>query len=429
MKISIKNTILPFFIAIILSQAYSTVYLIGPVYLLTGLHIPGMIFILLIAASFFLLRSKVDQKQMLTKIMFTVIFCGIFLLLNGLTFHETWGVASLKSSIRIILLVLALYLSFLYFPTKKGVDQILKFHITITSTLLILSMSFIFLMGIDGFLDWGDAFMDQVTGRDEILWNMEVETVTGDLFPRLTHPGLNTINMAYSNLLGLIFIFYLKNTHFSGYYKKLIYIFLSIILTIGVLVTFARQAYLVLFLISCYRLFFLNVSIQKKFFFVIVILFMVIMINTFFPVIIERFLEPIYTLLQIDNNTVIPTSDRFSSTPHSLGIITANPLGISSEYYALSLGGMSGEHNLVLSTAIIHGIFVSFIIFYIYFYSLVKLLKANDGRLIYKDLLNELMILVSVALMFLPAIIMYTIIMCLVIMIFNMNNSDFKRLN
>ena len=76
---------------------------------------------------------------------------------------------------------------------------------------------------------------------------------------------------------------------------------------------------------------------------------------------------------------------------------------------------------------ILHGIFVAFIVFGIYLYLAVKVFRLRQSRVIYGDLLNELMIVAFVALFFLPAIIVYTSIMSLVIMILNMNHSDFDR--
>jgi hypothetical protein len=251
--------------------------------------------------------------------------------------------------------------------------------------------------------------MVSITGRGDILWNTSLDTSVGESILRLSPPGLNANNVGYSGVLAMILASSLiRSESYTG--KRYIFLRfsqgLSLLLILG---TFSRQSYLLLALIFLVQIFLTNLSLPRKLLFVFFCSVLIGAIWIYVPVVLERFLEPFRQLLGYDAGMTISTSDRFGTLDGSLSLIMANPWGIDIQTYTGVLQGMSREHNLVLSTAVTHGLPTAFMLFVPMIFCFIWWAKLGVRYGFGKGLQtsSELLAVLLVMLFFLPAIAVY----------------------
>ena len=356
MRISLYRHLFPLSFGVVLSQIYSTIFFIAPIFLFAGIHIPGMVFFLIIFFSIFLfIQKNISSERFVFSLCLYLTFV-ITLTFTPLASSGLLSRESLDSSIRLAILGSILFFSIFASVPQSVMQRVYWCHILLTTAVTILTYGLILSMGIENFIAWSDNLMISITGRDDVLWNASLDTSLGESFLRLSPPGLNANNVGYSGVLGIILASSLvRGGSYSG--KHCIFLrFSQGILLVLILGTFSRQAYLLLALIFFIQIFLTNLALSRKLLFFTLCLALLVMTWIYIPVVLERFFEPFRQLLGYDAGMTISTSDRFGTVRGSMDLIMANPWGIDISVYKEALQGMSGEHNLVLSIAITHGL-------------------------------------------------------------------------
>lgn len=408
-RISLYRHLLPLCFGVVLSQIYSTVFFIAPIFWLTGFHIPGMFFFLVIFFSIFRLCIKYTTSQN-----FVICLCTYLIFIMTLTFTPIASGGFLSSdsfnaSVRLAILGSILFFSIFTIVPRSVMLSVYWWHVLLVTSVTILTYGLMLFMGVEHFIAWSDKVMISITGRDDILWNTSLGTTLGDNFLRLAPPGLNSNNAGYSGVLGIILASSLIRSKSYVGSRYILLRFCQGISLLLVLGTFSRQSYLSLTLIFLVQIFLANLTFARKLLFFIVCSVLIGAIWIYVPVVLERFLEPFRQLLGYDAGMTISTSDRFGSLAGSLDLVVTNPWGIDILTYKGMLQGMSREHNLVLSTAVTHGLPTAFMLFAPMIFCFIWWAKLGVRYGFGKGLQtsSELLAVLVVMLFFLPAIAVY----------------------
>lgn len=218
---------------------------------------------------------------------------------------------------------------------------------------LLLTMYFIY--GADGYLQLSKQYIDMI-GQDSELYygGLTVSEVGGDEYLRPMLPGLNSNTTAYLFLLAIPLAYY----HWVQQPRRLVYLFLFVFFCVLAVFTLSRQGIVFTALFLLYAVL-SDKSVYRRVIILATICVAAVTVFSFFPVVIHRFLQPIYMFLGYEYDYVINTSERFGSIESSLDIILSNPFGIGYSAYNDMIGNtMAAEHNLALAVSINNGLLV-----------------------------------------------------------------------
>ena len=337
--------------SLMLTQLLLTVYVIKPTTSLMGIHIPSTAYVLVfgITSALYVLLSRKGLNSIAL-----ILSCVsvTFILISCVLGSQYLASGTIRESIKVSLLLFMISVTFSF--TIRRVDLYLIIKIVTGASLLAFfyTVYLIYSLGVIGYMKTAAYEMSLLTSSDDIFGSSEINTIDGDSFSRITYAGLNANNLAYSSLL----CFYLvKFSIKEGITNKFIGVIFSIIFLVSMFATFSRQALLLLFS-SLLLSFFFTHKIKNKIKIGVFCGLALLPLFYFFPVVIYRFLEPFQTLTGLGNAKVMSTSDRFSSFDVSFDLILRHPFGIGVDRYAEIIQGGAGEHNLLLSQAISHGI-------------------------------------------------------------------------
>ena len=205
MRISLYRHLFPLSFGVVLSQIYSTIFFIAPIFFIRRCPYSWNGFFSYYIFCYFSIYSKKNISS--ERFVFSLCLYLTFVITLTFTPLASSGLLSresLDSSIRLAILGSVLFFSIFASVPQSIMQRVYWCHILLITAVTILTYGLMLSMGIENFIAWSDNLMISITGRDDTLWNASLDTSLGESFLRLSPPGLNANNVGYSGVLGII---------------------------------------------------------------------------------------------------------------------------------------------------------------------------------------------------------------------------------
>ena len=337
--------------AVCLSLTPTIGFFYYPIFKVVGFYFNTTVFAIILAASA-IIQARLNPKFDLAPLLFSLLMCLSFLVM--LVKDPSEVSSEILSSSRIIIYVL---IFIILSCSRISLDFYLKIRKTFSVMILFycfISVGLIVAYGLAGYLE---LIRDMVTilGRDADVYygGTTLNSSDGEFF-RPTFPGINS-NAA---VILLIYAFIYFSYRVAYDFSSLNFIFASL-LFVFIAATLSRQGILFTGICSLviYRKLF---KVNKKNALVVLITgsALITTIISLYPVVLWRTLQPIFSLVGVEYDNVLSTSNRFGTIEGSLNLIFDEPLGRGVYGYSEILeAGISAEHNLLLYLSITMGLF------------------------------------------------------------------------
>ena len=337
--------------AVCLSLTPTIGFFYYPIFKVVGFYFNTTVFAIILAASA-IIQARLNPKFDLAPLLFSLLMCLSFLVM--LVKDPSEVSSEILSSSRIIIYVL---IFIILSCSRISLDFYLKIRKTFSVMILFycfISVGLIVAYGLAGYLE---LIRDMVTilGRDADVYygGTTLNSSDGEFF-RPTFPGINS-NAA---VILLIYAFIYFSYRVAYDFSSLNFIFASL-LFVFIAATLSRQGILFTGICSLviYRKLF---KVNKKNALVVLITgsALITTIISLYPVVLWRTLQPIFSLVGVEYDNVLSTSNRFGTIEGSLNLIFDEPLGRGVYgYNEILRTGVSAEHNLLLYLSITMGLF------------------------------------------------------------------------